>query len=479
MGFKQWLVWVSTQWSRWALGRMAVYFLLGVWVIQANPFGLSAASDRALSEELSRIRAYLFPVAPAPITVVEIDYESIKSLHGAAEGWMGANDWPLSYQDHARILRDLASPDGVAPPATLFYDIFFERPRNMSGDLGRLGRTLSSLTRSKEAVPIHVSGGGEPIPMEATAYRAMREPALAVVAWEAGSGVYPLHARLRPADASTAVPERAPLAATALFLDLCRERGLSCDWALSDEAPSMALQWEVQDKPECSMSTTTDRWTRAVSGVKSIIWRALGLSSAVDHVSAACLPYHRIRLADFYEDRTRLKPPHSDEPYAVLVGVAMESLHDYHDSPVYGRIAGVHVHAMALENLIRLDEGYIRDQDLRPLSIITWLVVLTAFWLQRHRQRRTKPRPRRMRSFLKKFEFRAVGPRSWVALWLFRKARWIVFFSIVVLAMHYVLYVEADIAPEGWLSLIALVPILREIVAGTENRFDMEKEKKE
>src|SRR5690606_15567057 len=61
--------------------RLLLYFLLGVWAIQANPFGLSSAADKALSDELARIRAYVSPVAPAPITVVAIDWESINGLY--------------------------------------------------------------------------------------------------------------------------------------------------------------------------------------------------------------------------------------------------------------------------------------------------------------------------------------------------------------------------------------------------------------
>src|SRR5690606_4437890 len=79
-------------WQR--IAPFLMYLILGAWAIWADPFGLSSASDKALSDELSRIRAYLNPVGPAPITVVSIDYESIKGLHNEGQGWMRANDWP-------------------------------------------------------------------------------------------------------------------------------------------------------------------------------------------------------------------------------------------------------------------------------------------------------------------------------------------------------------------------------------------------
>src|SRR5690606_15618208 len=99
-----------------------MYLVLGAWAIWADPFGLSSASDKALSDEMSRIRAYLNPVGPAPITVVSIDYESIKGLHNKGQGWMQANDWPLAYAVHVRILRDLMNPLDTERPAAIFYD---------------------------------------------------------------------------------------------------------------------------------------------------------------------------------------------------------------------------------------------------------------------------------------------------------------------------------------------------------------------
>src|SRR5690606_34096766 len=153
--------------------------------IYANPFGLSAASDKALSEELSRIRAYLSPVPPTPITVVEIDYDSIRILHETENSWMAANDWPIGYDHHARIMRDLSMPKGAPPPTALFYAIFFERPHVMKDDIAIVGRTLARLATNPAAPTIHMAGGGETVPMDPAAYQALKRPALTPIAWEA------------------------------------------------------------------------------------------------------------------------------------------------------------------------------------------------------------------------------------------------------------------------------------------------------
>lgn len=143
------------------LVRIGLYSLFASWVLLSDPFGLSSAADKALSDQLGRFRAFVQPVAPAPVTVVAIDYPSIAGLNNDGNGWMEANDWPLTYADHGRILRDLALPKGgEAAPAAVFYDIFFERPRATSGDLGQLGRILKRLDADTSAASIHLAGGG-------------------------------------------------------------------------------------------------------------------------------------------------------------------------------------------------------------------------------------------------------------------------------------------------------------------------------
>jgi len=143
--------------------RFALYCLLGGWALGSDPLGLSTASDKAISDELARFGAYLAPVPPAPVTVVAIDHASIKGLHNDGKGWLTADDWPLTYVDHGRILRDLVLSS--EKPAAVFYDIFFEKPRAISGDMARLGRLLTRLREQPGAASLILSGGGSFMPM--------------------------------------------------------------------------------------------------------------------------------------------------------------------------------------------------------------------------------------------------------------------------------------------------------------------------
>lgn len=468
--------------KQWRILPFLMYFGLGAWAIQADPFGLSSASDKALSDELSRVRAYLYPVAPAPITVVSIDYESIRGLHNQGQGWMRANDWPLAYQDHARILRDLMNPKDTERPAAIFYDIFFERPRELSGSMTPLGRLIKRAKQNSQMPAVYLAGGGSYMPMAADAYKALDEPPLAVSAWEGYGNFYPLHAMLGEPGVPEASPGRAPLAATALYLALCERRGHNCNWAQEQDAAALALQWEVLDKPGCSTRDPIQGWQRVLSGIESIVGRMLGITDRLDIATPACLPFHQVRLADLYAEKpVSLKPPHlaAGEPYAVLVGVVMKSMNDYHQTPLYGQIQGVYLHAAALENLDRLGEGYIRDRDIRGLSIAVWLLLLSAFWVHRIWRKKVVRAPRR-----KAQQPADTGPRvaerpiqphaSWMRTvrWaLGRFALWVLF-ALAIVCLYVSFYVVGDIAPEGWLSLIALVPLLRQVVAGTENKLE-------
>lgn len=471
-----------TKARQWRLVPFLIYFGLGVWAIQADPFGLSSASDKALSDELSRIRAYLYPVAPAPITVVSIDYESIKGLHNEGQGWMQANDWPLAYADHSRILRDLMNPPATERPAGIFYDIFFERPRTLSGTMAPLGRLVQRANQHPQMPSVYLAGGGAYMPISADAYTALDEPLLAVSAWEGYGDYYPLHASLGARDGVAQPKEKTALAATALYLALCERRGQDCGWARDQDAAALALQWEVLNEPGCSTRDPIQGWRRVLAGVRSIVGRMLGMTNQLDIAPPACLPFHQVRLSELYADQpASLRPPHlaPGEPYAVLVGVVMKSMNDYHLTPLYGQIQGVYLHAAALENLDRMGSGYIRDRDIRGLSIGVWLALLLAFWVHRGRRKRAggkAPRKTRRHVQQRAAADAAAAGRRWMhtVRWALGRLGLWALFALAVVGLYVGFYVVGDIAPEGWLSLIALVPLLRQVVAGTENKLEQE-----
>ncbi|MGB6008699.1 CHASE2 domain-containing protein [Castellaniella sp.] len=447
------------------LAQLLMLWALGMWVIWADPFGLSSASERALAEDISRSRAYVQPVPPAPITVVNIDYDSIRALHES--GRLEANDWPLTYRDHARILSRLVSRQNADDvPAAVFYDIFFERPRTASGDMRRLGSVLGRIAQgtdqsSRPYPPVYLAGGGGKIPISDETYALLNQPKLVASVWDGLGDNYPLSRGLRDADRETAVPQSAPSAAWALYQELCRARGHGCGGIQAQDV--LSTQWVLREDRECGNWTT-----RVPRYVLLTIFRYLGFGGAPASASTDCLPVHQVRLSElFLPDGGRLRPPYlgSGEPFVVLAGVIMPSLNDYHATPLYERLAGVYIHAMALENLDRLGGDYLRTREIRHVSSLVWLLLTTlvCIWRQYFRQKAgrlirarcgcsVQPQPSNQG---------LAGAAARQALGrLARRAAWLSLWVLMVFAIYVLCYSILDIALQGWLFMIGLVSLL-------------------
>ncbi|WP_087721037.1 CHASE2 domain-containing protein [Salinicola salarius] len=169
-----------------------------------------------------------------------------------------------------------------------------------------------------------------------------------------------------------------------------------------------------------------------------------------DYISTDCLPMHVVNAAQFYADKEprTLRPPGLDPdiPYVVMVGVKMPSMHDYVQTPVYDKLPGIFLHAFAFENLWRLDAGYYWLKDLTYYGLLAWCLCVIYFMWQAKRFAKRRRTPRRMHHIL-----------FW---WL------VIGLSVVVIQV--VFHNLMRIVPEGWLSLVALLPLLREVVLRLE-----------
>ncbi|MCY1414026.1 CHASE2 domain protein [compost metagenome] len=439
---------------KWPLARVGLYLILGYWGLFCDPFGLSSAADKALSDQLGRFRAFSFPVEPAPVTVVAIDYPSIAGLHNDGKGWLEANDWPLTYADHGRILRDLAlSKSGEPAPAAIFYDIFFERPRTTSGDLQQLGRVLERLDENPVASKIHLAGGGSFVPMSPQARQQLRSASLAVSAWDGIGDLYPLKASLGTASAA----EPVATAAGALYQDLCKARGEDCRWAEAASLPELSIQWTMTSRDDCSAEQAS-----AWGDLISISLRLAGFSTAAENPTAACMPVHQVRLSQLYgEHPVSLRPPRlkPGEPFVVLVGNVMPSLNDYVESPLYGQVAGVYLHANALANLDEKGAHYIHQSDSRIANFL-FLLVMILMCMQLQGTLGWRVQTRKSSAAEKDSIGSKVGRTLGFAA-----------LNTSVVAVGYYLFYRANMAPEGWLALAAFVPFLWEIVLAGEQNY--------
>lgn len=438
--------------------RFALYFAAGWWILAGNPFGVSTAADKAMSAEVNRITSFFTPVAQAPITVVLIDFESISGLHNDGAGWMAANDWPLMYADHANILKKLVSRPKEDQPTAIFYDIFFEHPRVISGDMERLGRSLSQI-QAVSGVSIYLAAGGSYMPMSARSYDALQRPLLTPSAWQGYGDYYPLRAQLSNPARPSAIPRgTAPMPALALYKELCSARNESCHWTNEKALPAQAVQWEVQESTNCRARVDGTSYGPATSSLLRLA-RTLGISVDVPQPTGDCLPFHQVRLATLYgASPATLRPPGlaATEPFVVMVGVVMPSMKDYVPSPLYGQVEGIFLHAAALENLNRMGDGYIRDKSVVELALVAWGVAVIAVMLWCARP----PKPDRV-------GIRGDPHRLWASRPM-GKVLGVAVFAVLVLLIYFLLYHVFRISPEGWLGIIPLIPLMGEFVINYE-----------
>nr|WP_267957807.1 CHASE2 domain-containing protein [Halomonas zhangzhouensis] len=450
----RWLTLLCDVW-RHSFVRYACYVALGVWALAADPFTLSSTSDRALSREYQNIHVRLSGVETAPLTVVMIDAQSIRELHAGGLGWMSSDDWPLNYNDHARLITDL-TVNQPHPPSTLFYDVFFEVPRSSSGDLGRLGTRISRLSNQANLAALFFAGGGSPMPISELSYQLLAEPRVAPTSWSGHGDDYPMTAPVPFQDSDRV--DVMPTPAVALYQALCDAEERSCDWLTPSEAPDLSLQWAARAAPECVPEEPFTRTRALLKRFSQGVLQGLYGRAEPHHLSPTCLPIHLVRASQLYgNEPVSLVPPGIDEgaPYAVMVGVVMPSTLDYVTTPIYEQLPGVLLHAVAFENLWRLESDYFRYSDMTLWGIGAWCLTVLLF-MQQAKRRQHSP------------------PRSKILMFLL----WWLVITLAVLFLQGVFYSLMRVVPEGWLSLIAVIPLLREVVLRNEAATLQLKEKK-
>lgn len=362
-------------------------------------FGLAAETDRLSSAVVQRTAASFYRVwsdprteSPprSPVTVIEID-----------ETFLGHVDasWPLAYSAYAHLLHRIARQQ----PKAIFLDLFLSQDRGDAAGLEVLVETIAAL--SAAGIPLFVAA---PDPCTTTAHDEAQHDALApgrgllqdivrtarpvVVEWSGFRDAYPLV--LDPADvrapdadarcASTAGAWHTP--ALALFDAWCDGTGdPRCTWRATAGArrafvAPMAVQWGVAvDERNGAFSSLDacgltgphldDRAAWSLWSLGAQLRR--GLSGAGVGSLERCPFAPTVSASVLYasdDDGTFVSDENHDEHLRewfhgrlVLVGAALRGTGDVVRSPVHGQLAGVHLHAMALDNLLAYGERYVVD----------------------------------------------------------------------------------------------------------------------
>lgn len=461
---------VKVIWSRPGV-RFLFYSFMGLWAIAADPFRLSSATDRAIGEQYSQFYSRTTPVGNLPITVVIIDRESIDGLFNDGRGKLSVGDWPIAYSDHAAILTQIVKGK-PNPPVGIFYDILFEKPRLSSGRLELLNRRVE-LIQKTTGIPVFFAAGGPDMPLSGETLSILSSPSLVRTNWHQPVGTYPLvfsddtnwkeSKSLPPTNVS--LEKLSP--ALSLYKTYCSRSG-SCEVPKDGENSfrnNLKIQWPMASEGvegdsgiECLPKSSSGRYIEVGRRIIKTTLEALFNTEGPAVAATECLPIHVVQVSDLFRDvqPARLMPPglKPGDPYVVMVGVVMPSAGDYHRTPVYGKLPGVFFHAAAFENLHRMGRDYYYHKDLTWLSLSLWFVA--AFAMMCHaKYRRSHPITKPIPVFL-----------GW----------WVLLIG-TVLILHAVLTHVFRIVPEGWLSMMAILPLLREVVMRHEAGLFDRKEK--
>lgn len=339
--------------------------LLGFVLLAAVSFGMLWLGDRINAQGMAVTRFMAKAQAPVSaqlaypatardaITVVLYDQPFLNGLGTA---------WPISYQEHADWLARLVELPG-APPKAVMIDITFgqERP---DPSWAALKQQLCAMQRRGIAVFLAA------LPDAATGRLAVR-PELMDASREGSGRCYTLVG-------VDYVPD--PLDAVAWTYQLQRHfngnewvEGPSPDpqahpdyrsaaLAMAEDVAGiarnahpqpMALVWGHNSAPAAAGAGCVPgerRWSSLVPGLVRQLWEAAP--------AGPLCPYHRTLAFSEVAELDEADLARQVSGKYLFVGAQVAGYNDYAQSPVHGRVPGVHMHAMALDNFLTYRDDY-------------------------------------------------------------------------------------------------------------------------
>lgn len=379
-----------------------------------DPFGLNSLTDAYGERLLAKATAPLYNSAVQDdLVVVLIDDETLQAT---------GQEWPLEYASMAELVKRLV----VARPKAVFLDIEFRRRRPYDQSFERAMRDLR-VELADFAVPVFVAQGR---PGERSLLQGLPHVRPVVSAWETQG--YPL--------IQDAQGLHQPSAAYALYQAVTGQR------LPAQEHRPMAIQWGMGlsafgaglpfgQSQDCAF-IEPDGWAR-YGQTLTISWNLLvhtAFPGVMEEMRQRC-PY-----------TPTLSAVHLDDPgynrllsgKTVLVGADLAALGDWVVTPMHGKMPGVYLHAMALDNLLTYHDNYIKLDakgfgEVWALPAAFLALIALGFSLLRVRY-----------------------GRHWGLLAMLRNGA-VLFLGVATMVM--VSHLGCRLAPHNWLGFLAVVGI--------------------
>lgn len=380
--------------SRKIIFRWLFYTLFGVLLLSVDPFNIGSFAEEGSQRVLFEIGGPLYSSdARDDITIILVTESSLKALYNRKI--TGTNEWPLLYQDWSVLLKAIAAHN----PRSLFVDVYFEQERVTDGTLPVLESALQRIQRS---LPVYFAAGTPPYDSDLLR-RLDGKADLVGSAWQGfGHGV-PLQQMGEP------------MAALQLYRDACGASGeplagcgTNTEWTHAPEVAdsAMSIVWgstaalpltaELEGfsrESYCSNNTASlfDLGRGVLKSAAGDLWEILPFK--VTDEGQQCL-FHRVIDAeelmlvfDHGSPREREVLRSALENKVVMLGTYFEGLPDTIETPTMGRVPGVALHAMMLDNLMKYGPDYIRTAGLNtlPYNGAVWsvIVMVLVLWIAR------------------------------------------------------------------------------------------------
>lgn len=341
---------------------LVLFGLVGWYAITSDFMGLDKVVDDAIQDRLYAIYSPSYPTnARDQSLVVLLNDKTIDTLHQS--GFFAANEWPITYNDHANVLSSILKYS----PAAVFVDVYFKKERSTDDSYPRMKAKLQNYGTNQH-IPILFAGGYSNETLTPFQKKISGDFELVTNGWTLPDSHYPLvdkgtksaAYRLYELMCLKSNPDRACTSPKSFDTKVMRD--MSVVWGsqspvnvLSGKSCQAELRWYDFINPMSLFGETE----KSKCPFQNFIY-ADQLVEIDKHGTAA----EKARLSDAIKHK------------AIFYGTDFTGLHDTVSSPVQGLLPGVFLHAMALDNLMTWGPDYMKASDSFSdlLSYLAWAI---------------------------------------------------------------------------------------------------------
>ena len=336
--------------------RILFYVALGFIAIRWNPFDINDKLELLSQKVVADIVSPWYPFGDSnqtdKVVVLLVNGPALDLISQVpqAERIVFANEWPILYKDHSKILKSIMAG---AKPKQIFIDIEFHKIRNTDDSFPIFIDSLKKINEKKGVKFSHAIGAvGEGIPDKINEqFLTFSNPV--INAWN--SAYMPLIHEIdeRTTYLSPALQMYANLKQESIDLSKFENEMFvfwrsSFDGTLFSERNSIAV---CDDNDGFALVEATKTFINGMVGADS---------------KRRCLPHKVIYLDELQQmlsqgNDGKKKIKRVFDNATVLYGTDYVALGDRYESPAHGALPGIFYHAMALENLLEFDERYFKS----------------------------------------------------------------------------------------------------------------------